>query len=187
MLNSAFYKKLNELLLELLTQVPEPQLGRSLQDSDDLIKTASLKAAAISGTLSLPAGVLAALTLLPDMVAVWKIQAQLVADIAQAHNKHNQLTREMLLYCLFGSGQSAADDLVVRIGQRFIVRRSSQKVFESFLGKIALRIGRSLVGDRIARWIPFVGALLVARYAFKDTEKVGVAAKELFGSTIELH
>lgn len=179
-------EKINQLLLELLTNLPEPRNVALTTSPDQLIKTAALKAAAVSGALSLPAGALAFLTLLPDVVAVWKIQAQLVADLAAVSGKSNQLTRETLLYCLFGANAMAAEDLVVRIGQRFVVRRSSQKVFESFLGKLGLRIGRSLLGDRIARFIPFVGAAVVARYSFNDTAKVGKTASELFSSEIEI-
>ena len=134
----------------------------------------------------MPAGALAILTLLPDIVAVWKIQAQLVADIAAVSGKSKQLTRETLLYCLFGQEAFASEDLVVRIGQRFVVRRSSQKMFETFLGKLGLRIGRNLLGERVARWIPFVGAAVIARYSFNDTKKVGQTARELFSSAIEI-
>lgn len=178
--------KINQLLLELLTNLPTARNSALSASPEQLIKTAALKAAAVSGALSLPAGALAILTLLPDLVAVWKIQAQLVTDIAAVSGKSNQLTRETLLYCLFGKDAFASEDLVVRIGQRYIFRRSSQKVFESFLGKLGLRIGRSLVGDRITRWIPFVGAAVIARYSFTDTAKVGRTAQELFSSSIEI-
>lgn len=180
------YKKINQLLLELLADLPRPQTSAISFSPESLIKTASLKAAAVSGALSLPSGVLAVLTLFPDIVAVWKIQAQLVADIAASNGKSNQLNRETLLYCLFGANDSASEDLVVRVGQRFVVRRSSQKVFESFLGKLGLRIGRSLMGERFARWIPLIGAALVARYSYNDTAKVGQTALELFSSVIEI-
>ncbi len=178
--------KINLLLLELLTNLPAPRNSALSASLDQLIKSAALKAAAVSGALSLPAGALALLTLLPDLVAVWKIQAQLVADIAAVSGKSNQLTRETLLYCLFGQEAMASEDLVVRIGQRFVVRRSSQKMFESFLGKLGLRIGRNLLGERVARWIPFVGAAVIARYSFNDTAKVGQTARELFGAEIEI-
>ncbi len=182
-MKNAIYQKINQLLTDLLTKIPQ---AANIGNTDSLIKTASLKAAAVSGVLSLPAGMLAAATLLPDLVAVWKIQAQLVADIAAANGKHHLLTRETLLYCLFGSDQSASEDLVVRIGQRFVVRKSSQKVFDTLLGKIGMRIGRSLLGDRIARWIPLVGAALVARYSFNDTTRVGATAAELYSHTVEI-
>ncbi|MEQ1723858.1 MAG: hypothetical protein ABL930_11830 [Pseudobdellovibrio sp.] len=186
MLKSSYYKKINNILIDLLTKIPEPRTQTIKADIDDLIRNASLKSAALSGALSLPAGLLAAATLLPDIVAVWKIQARLVADIAQVNNKHHLLTRETLLYCLFGAGQSASEDLVVRIGERFVVRRSSQKIFDGMLGKIGLRIGRNLLGERISRWIPFIGAALISRYSYKDTEKVGKAAEELFSSSIDI-
>ena len=179
-------EKINQLLLELLTHLPAPRNRVAAGSDAQLIKSAALKAAAVSGALSLPAGALALLTLLPDLVAVWKIQAQLVSDLAAAHGKSAQLTRETLLYCLFGKEAFASEDLVVRIGQRFVFRRSSQKVFESFLGKLGLRIGRSLLGERVTRWIPFVGAGVIARYSYSDTAKVGQTARELFSSTIEI-
>jgi hypothetical protein len=182
----SLYIKINNLILELVTNIPRPH--PKIISSDDipsLIQNASYKAAAVSGALSLPAGLLSALTILPDLVAVWKIQAQLVADIAQAHGKWDQLSRETLIYCLFGEDKFSSEDLVVRIGHRFVVRRSSQKIFEGLIGKIGLRIAKSLIGDRIARVIPFIGAAFVARYSFKDTEKVGLVAKDLFSSQIE--
>lgn len=179
-------EKINQLLLEILMNLPPPRNAALSASPEQLIKTASLKAAAVSGALSLPAGALAVLTLLPDLVAVWKIQVQLVADLAAVNGKSAQLTRETMLFCLFGKDAFASEDLVVRIGQRYVFRRSSQKVFESFLGKIGLRIGRSLLGERVTRWIPFVGAAVIAHYSFSDTAKVGRTASELFSSAIEI-
>lgn len=179
-------EKINQLLLDLFTHLPEPRKNVPAGSETQLIKTAALKAAAVSGALSLPAGALAILTLLPDLVAVWKIQAQLVSDLAAAHGKSAQLTRETLLFCLFGKEAFVSEDLVARVGQRYVFRRSSQKVFESFLGKLGLRVGRSLLGERVTRWIPFVGAAVIARYSYSDTVKVGQTARELFSSTIEI-
>lgn len=105
-MKSALYQKINQYLFELLSNIPQPKVqleGLDSKQIESLIQTASLKAAAISGSLSLPSGALAAATLLPDLVAVWKIQAQLVADIAQVCGHYNKLTREGMIYCLFGN------------------------------------------------------------------------------------
>lgn len=189
MLKTAFYQKINNYLFELLSEVPKPSVkpnGLDKKQIDSLIKSASLKAAALSGTLSLPSGIFAAVTVLPDLVAVWKIQAQLVADIAHVNNQSNKLTRESMIYCLFGNNGTGIEDLVIRVGERFIVKKSSQKVFQGVLGKIGLRVGRALLGERIARWIPFIGAGLVARYSFNDTQKVGNTARDFFSTYIEV-
>lgn len=189
MLKSAFYKKINHYLFEVLSEVPAPSEkleGLDSKQIDLLIRNASLKAAAISGSLSLPSGPFAVITILPDLVAVWKIQAQLVADIASVNAKTQKLTRESMMYCLFGNNGTGIEDLVIRVGERFVVKKSSQKVFQGVLGKIGLRIGRVLLGERIARWIPLIGAGLVARYSFNDTQKVGKTARIFFASEINL-
>ena len=66
-----------------------------------LARKAAAKAATLSGALALPPGALGMLTVLPDLVAIWRIQAQLVSDIAGLYGKELQLTRSHMVYCLF--------------------------------------------------------------------------------------
>ena len=58
---------------------------------------------AAAGALALPPGVVGWLTILPEMMGVWKIQRQLVADIAAIYGKHATLTpeQETLLITLY--------------------------------------------------------------------------------------
>ena len=56
---------------------------------------------AAAGTLALPPGPLGWLTILPEMLAVWKIQSQMVADIAALYGQKSTLTEEQMVYCLF--------------------------------------------------------------------------------------
>src|SRR5262245_53617077 len=65
--------------------------------AERLARAASLKAAAVSGALSVPPGPAGLLTILPDLVLVWRIQGQMVSDIAAAYGKAVLLTREGLL------------------------------------------------------------------------------------------
>jgi hypothetical protein len=46
-------------------------------------------------------GQLGLLTVLPDLVAMWRIQSQLVSDIAAVYGKTANLGREHMLWCLF--------------------------------------------------------------------------------------
>lgn len=183
------YQKISEQLLETVSKIPASKVtasGSTSEQIEQIITTAARKSGAISGVLSLPSGPMAIATLLPDVVAIWKIQSQMVADIAQVSGKSDKLTRESMLFCLFQHGQSGMQDIVVRIGERYVVRKSSQKVFESFLGKIGLRLGRSLLGESLVRWLPVVGAIVVARYSHFDTQKVGATAREFFQQEIEI-
>jgi hypothetical protein len=80
-----------------------------------LANAAAAKAALISGGLALPPGPLGWLAILPDLIAIWRLQSQMVADIAALYGQTATLTREHMLYCLFRhAAAQAVRDLVVR-------------------------------------------------------------------------
>src|SRR5450432_2395441 len=99
-----------------------------------LARKAARRAAALSGTLALPPGALGMLTVIPDLIAIWRLQAQLVADIAGLYGKDLQLTRTHMVYCLFRhAATQLARDVVVRTGQRLVVRQLSGSPMRSVL------------------------------------------------------
>ncbi|HEY7322985.1 MAG TPA: hypothetical protein VIE89_35950, partial [Candidatus Binatia bacterium] len=97
-------EKLFHILFKVVHEIPtstEKETTEALMRSHKLISDASFKAAAISGALALPAGPLGWLTILPDLAAIWRLQAQMVADIGAAFGKQGKLTEESMIYCLF--------------------------------------------------------------------------------------
>lgn len=152
-----------------------------------LVSGAALKAAALSGTLSLPPGPAGLLTILPDLFLIWKLQRQLVSDLAANYGQTIYLTRESMLYCLFKHGASQAlRDLVVRAGQRVLIRRSSLRATQTALEKVGMRVGQRMASNAIARWLPIVGAVGVGAYAYYDTAQVGRTAMALFTEELGL-
>lgn len=146
---------------------------------------AARRAAAISTGLSLPPGPAGMLTVLPDLMAIWRVQTGLVADIASAYGKTAALTRESMVYCLFKHGGAALlRDIVVRAGERFVVRRTSARLMRDILAKVGIRVTKRVVGRTVARWIPVAGAVGVGAYAYYDTRKVGDNAIDLFSSEL---
>lgn len=176
--------RLTQKLLEVVIHVPataEPASETPEVRCRAIIRGAALKAAGASGTLALPPGPWGMLTVLPDLVTVWKIQAQMVADIAGAYGQTALLSPEQMLYCLFRQTASqAVRDLVVRLGDRLAIRRVPQQVLRRALRQIGLKIAQRLAGRTASRWLPVVGALGVAAYAYRDTRRVGHTAIELF-------
>ena len=83
------------IIFDLITNIPE-SIYVSSMDADSRVKLitqrASFKAATVSTTLSIPAGFTGILTAIPDIAAIWRIQAQLVADIAATYGKIALLT-----------------------------------------------------------------------------------------------
>src|SRR3979490_707101 len=93
-----------EAIENVISRVPESR-ERAVQEpalaAHKLARKAAARAAALSGTLALPPGVLGMLTVLPDLVAIWRIQSQMVADIAGLYAREVELTRTHMMYCLF--------------------------------------------------------------------------------------
>ena len=177
-------------LLDLVGQIPKPREGKSEEPATrarELAKGAAVKTAAIAGTLALPPGILGWATIAPEMYAVWKQQAQMVSDIAGAYGRTELLSREQMLYCLFGhTAAGAFRDLVLRAGERYLIRRAPVSALYAVVNKIAIRIAQRTVSRAVTRWIPLVGALGVAGYIYVDTGKVADTAIALFQSDVQI-
>jgi hypothetical protein len=182
--------KIADAILRLVARVPktdEPASRTPAERARAIAGTAAAKAALAAGTLAVPPGPLGWVTLLPELIAVWRIQSQMIADIAAVYGKAPSLTREQMVYCLFRNvAAQAVRDVVVRAGQRFIVRRLSSKALDAVARKVGLRLTARTVGKGVARWLPVAGALGVAAYAFYDTGRVAQTANELFAHEIEV-
>lgn len=179
---------LGQAVLDALGELPRSALKPSSQPSEDSVRTArsaATKAAIAAGTLALPLGPLGWLTVLPEMVTVWRIQARLVADIAALHGRTRDLTKEELLYCMFRhSAGQLVRDLVVRVGERSLVRTATLHALRLVAQRIGARLARAVAGKSVARWLPVAGAVGMGAYAFWDTRQVAATATELFATEV---
>jgi hypothetical protein len=171
-------------VLALVIQAPEARCVPSPRPADaaaKAIESASSKAALAAGTLALPLGPLGWATIAPEMLAVWHIQRQLVADIAALYGRSAELGPTQMLWCLFRhTAAQALRDLTVRVGERVIVRPAAQAVLQRVAGAVGMQLGRKVAGKALSRWVPLVGAAGVGAYAWWDTRQVGRAALQLF-------
>lgn len=177
-------------ILKFLGKIPETEHSESItphQSARTIANTAAAKAATAAGALALPPGPLGWLTILPELHTMWKIQTQMVADIAGVYGKTAALSREQMVYCLFRHGAAmAVRDIVVRVGDRYIVRHLTPALLQQIAKKIGVKITQQSVGKAVSRWLPIVGALGVGAYAFYDTARVAKTAMELFEKDIDV-
>jgi hypothetical protein len=147
-----------EVLKELVESIPatkEVPSDDPARRAHVIITAAAIRAAALSGGLALPPGPLGLFTIIPDLLGIWKIHNQMVADIAGAYGKQARLPQKQLVSCLFRHGAcQLVRDVIARLGERAWLRRAS-------LG-LLLRTG-----------VPVLGAVLVAVYAYFDAVQVG--------------
>lgn len=176
-------------ILDLIAKPPTSRLAPSpqpLKDAQKIIRKAAWQSAGISGALAIPPGPLGMLTVLPDLLAIWRLQAQMVADIAALYGKTGYLTRESLLFCLFKHGSSQLfRDIIARVGERYVLRRTSLRTVQRIAEKLGLRVTQRVLGKSISRWIPVIGAVAVGLYARYDTQHVGYDTIDLFSRDID--
>jgi uncharacterized protein (DUF697 family) len=161
-----------ERTLLTVPRTSERRAAHPTERCQEVIEAAAIKAATVSGGLSFPLGPLPVLTIIPDLIVIWKIQAQMVADIAAICGKKGCLSEDHLRYCLFKhAATQVARDFLVRVGDRMLLRRGPLHLLKRFVGRLT---------------IPIAGALGVATYAYIDTINVGRTAMELFADSSQL-
>jgi uncharacterized protein (DUF697 family) len=157
--SAAAHSRVVEAILELLANVPSTDRHAESDPASvarEISRRAAAKAAVTAGSLAMPPGPLGWLTIAPELLAVWKIQAQMVSDLAGVYGKTATLTKEHMVYCLF--------------------RHTAAQL----LRDVAVRVVQRSAGSAIARWLPAIGAVGVGTYAFYDTSQVAATAIELF-------
>jgi hypothetical protein len=182
--------KIVEILLGLLSSMPptsQHSVSYPERHARSLIQRYSVTAATSSAGLAIPPGPFGLLTVLPDLALIWRIQQQLVVDIASTFGRQSSLTREQMIYCLFRhTAAQVVRDLVVRVGERVLVKRASLRFLQALLEKIGIRVTQRVAGRVISRWVPVIGAVGMGAYSYFDTKKVGETALELFRCEIEI-
>lgn len=175
---------LTDAVLALVLQVPEsnePLGEHPAERAHAIARSAARTASVLSGSLSLPPGFLGWLTVLPELVGVWKLQAQMVSDIAAVYGQRKTLGREQMLYCLFKHvSAQLLRDVVVRVGERVVVQQTSLKVLQNIAQQIGVQVSKAVLSKGAARFVPLLGAVGVGAYAYFDTLQVAKTAVELF-------
>ncbi|GAA0710408.1 hypothetical protein [Dokdonella soli] len=177
-------ERVTRAVLEIVGRVPDTDEHKSRgpdHRARAIAAAAAHKAALAAGTLALPPGPLGWLTIMPELAAIWRIQRQMVADIAGAYGASADLTRSHMLYCLFRhAAAQALRDVGVQVGARLLIQDVPLRVIEKVASKIGLNVSKRLAGRGIARWLPVIGALGVGAYAYYDTGQVARTAIALF-------
>ena len=177
-------ERLTRVVLDVAGAVPatDEHASRTPDERARAIAAAAAnKAALAAGTLALPPGPIGWLTIVPELAAIWRIQRQMVADIAGVYGVSADLTRSHMLYCLFRhAAAQAVRDVGVQVGARLLIQDLPLRILERVAKKIGLSLSKRLVGRGITRWLPVIGALGVGAYAYYDTGQVAHTAIALF-------
>lgn len=180
---------LAKMILDVVAAVPQTSEtpGPAPRERVRAIQTAAaLKAAAVSGTLSLPPGPWGLAVILPDLVSVWRIQAKMVADIAGAFGQSAHLSQEHMMYCLFRhAAAQVVRDLTARVGEKIVFRKATLHALQVIAQRLGVKVTQRTIAKTAARWLPVMGSIGVAGYAYYDTTQVAATAVELFEREVQ--
>lgn len=180
--------KVGDAILDMVLHVPasnEAEVTQPEVRARALGRSAARQASLMAGSLALPPGFLGWLTILPELMGVWKLQAQMVADIAAVYGKSASLGREQMIYCLFKHVSAQLfRDVVVRVGERYLIQAASLSFIQSAAQTLGVKITQHIVSKSVSRFVPLVGAVGVGAYAYFDTTQVAKTAIELFSKDI---
>jgi hypothetical protein len=180
--------KLANGIVELVMRIPAsdaPHAEHPHAQAHRLARQAARRASLLAGSLALPPGVLGWLTILPELIGVWRLQAQLVSDIAGVYGKTATLNREQMLYCLFRHVSAQVfRDVVVRAGERVLIRSASLGALQALAQRLGIKVAHGTLGRGASRLVPLAGAVGVGAYAYYDTLQVASTASELFARDI---
>jgi hypothetical protein len=180
-------REVSGVIERVITEIPVARAQAApdpVAAAERIAREAARNAALLSASLALPPGPVGMLTVLPDLYLIWKLQRQLVADIFALHGRTAELTRSHMLYCLFRHlASQVVRDVVVRAGERALVRQMTSAAMSSALGTLGLTVAKRLAGTSAGRWVPLAGAAAVGAYAYWDTLQVAKTARRLLEDT----
>jgi hypothetical protein len=154
---------------------------------EEISKSAAWKAGSISATCSLPGGALGFLTLLPELIMIFRVQGYLIKDIATIYGKEAQLSRELLLFCLFKHGGAQLfRKFIEETGVKILIRPTTVRAFQAMLQKVGLDFTRRVLRKNMTRWVPLAGAAITGSFAYFDTKAIGKNAQQVFSKEIIL-
>ncbi len=170
----------------LLKFAPQPEEVVVTGTPVEMIREAAQKAFWVSTTLSAVPGPFGLATILPEIVAVTKVQPNLVYKIAKYYQNLETINQSIVLLIFANAlGLTVGNQLVRRVGMRLIIKALSAPVIERIARLIGLRIAAGITKRIAGRWLIVVAAPLFGLFSKKMTQKIGIEATALFAEPIE--
>ncbi len=169
-------------LIDLIMKMrPEVEPLKPCDTLENMISKASWKAFAVSTAASLPPGPIGVLTILPELIAVTRIQLGLIGKIARYFGKDEMLNGTIIVLILGNAaGITVGREFLKCVDNKIIIQRMSLLALQNFAARIGAKILGRIVARMPTRWIPLVTAPLFGAISKKATERVGWETVTLF-------
>ncbi len=169
------------------TLAPQTQELEIEGTPEEMTRKAARYAFMLSTGAGIPTGPLGLATIIPELVALTKIQINLIYKIAKYHNQEAQVNATLILFIMGNAlGVVLKHALAEKMGSRIITRSLSAEGTRKLAQKIGEKISTQFFRKAAGRWIPLVLAPVFGYFSYAMTKKVGREAENLLANVIEI-
>ena len=175
---------LEKTLFSFLSHRDEDDSSGTLQE---MIESAAKRAFKVSTALGLIPGPVGLMAILPEVVAVTKIQINLIHRIARYHEKSEKVSPEMVLLILGNVfGVAAGAVLTRKAGTTLVIRSVNSRLMRRVARRIGNRMVDAIAEKAIGRWIPIATAPVFGYLSKSLTRRVGNEANRMLTLDFEI-
>ncbi|HNX59252.1 MAG TPA: zinc ribbon domain-containing protein [Spirochaetota bacterium] len=171
---------------KLLLDKQESRKDKFGLNPEEMIKNASNKAFAISSAAALVPGPAGFATILPELLAITKIQINLIADIADYYGMTPNVNSSTIILVFASELGLSVRGLAKKTGGKVIINVLSQKAVLAVSKRIGIKIGGKVTQRVLGRIVPFILAPIFGKFSKTMTERIGKEAIDLFSNGIEI-
>jgi hypothetical protein len=152
-----------------------------------MIRRASRTAFLISTGAGIPTGPVGLATIIPEVVAITKLQIDLIFKVAKFHQQEAKVNKTIILAVLgVAVGVVLKHALINKVGTRIIVKSLSAEGAKRITREIGEKFAVGLLKRGLGRWIPLMLAPVFGYLSLAMTRKVGREAESLFSHELEM-
>ena len=152
-----------------------------------MIRKASRIAFLMSTGAGIPSGPVGLATIIPEVVALTRLQISLIFKVAKFHQQEAKVNKTIILAVLgVAMGVVLKHALINKVGTRIIVRSLSAEGAKRITREIGEKFAVGLLKRGIGRWIPLMLAPVFGYLSLSMTRKVGREAELLFSHELEV-
>jgi len=185
--------RLGELILNAISETIESRSKRyfdpnckrpTLEDISRIINEFSYLNSAISASFSILPSPINAITAIPEIAVLYRNHCAMIYDLAVAHNKEHQVSKELVLGILTSSATPISFELIRVQGNKIIIRRYSLKMIQVICKAFGANILQKTIKSVLTKIIPYAGAALLSAWTNYTTRAIGKTAIEILSRQI---
>lgn len=153
---------------------------KPLGTPDEMIDEAARKSFRISAALALIPGPVGFMSILPEAVALTKLQINLIYRIAGHYNRAEMVNKEIVLLILANVlGVAGGEVLIRRIGATLVIKSANTRIVRTLAKRVGTHVIDAAAQKAIGRWVPLASAPLFGYLSRSLTRKIGNEANRL--------